>query len=182
MLELLKREGNRHYQFYDDYNIYEERCKKTEFKGYIFIFDEETEPIEDLSDKKGKEDEERVWEELLEEEYRTKDPVKKFQFDDYNKSLCLSNLYPEMELENSIIVAPGEGKSPKNIRFDDDWDILAFPHLNIPDGKYGLYHQRQTELQDQYYFVQRICNMNLKFARSPAYVYAAVAHTGLKQI
>ena len=71
MRELLKREGNHHYQFYDDYNIYEERCKKTEFKGYIFIFDEETEPIEDLSDEKGKEDEERVWEELLEEEYRT---------------------------------------------------------------------------------------------------------------
>ena len=78
----------------------------------MFIFDEETEPIEDLSDKKGIEVEERVWEELLEEEYRTKDPVKKFQFDDYNKSLCLSNLYPEMELENSIIVASGEGKSP----------------------------------------------------------------------
>ena len=31
MLELLKREGNVHYQFYDDYNIYTERCKRQDF-------------------------------------------------------------------------------------------------------------------------------------------------------
>ena len=113
MLELLKKEGNRHYQFYDDYNTYEQRCKKTDFKGYTFIFDEETEPIEDLSDKKENGEEEIEWEELLEEEYKTKDPVKKFHFDDHNKSLCMSNLYPEMDPTNSIIVAPGRGKVHK---------------------------------------------------------------------
>ena len=69
MLELLKRKGNPYYQFYDDYNTYEQGCKKTDFKGYTFIFDEETEPIEDLSDKKAKDEEEIVWEELLEKEY-----------------------------------------------------------------------------------------------------------------
>ena len=37
-------------------------------------------------------------------------------------------------------------------------------------------------MRDQFYFIQRICNQNTKFARSPAYVYAAVAHTELKQI
>ena len=31
MLELLKKSGNRYYQFYDDYNIYTERCKKQDF-------------------------------------------------------------------------------------------------------------------------------------------------------
>ena len=31
MLELLKQKGNIHYQFYDDYNIYTERCKKEDF-------------------------------------------------------------------------------------------------------------------------------------------------------
>ena len=65
---------------------------------------------------------------------------------------------------------------------DNDWDIKAFPHLNSPDGKYGLHFNRERRLPDQYYFVQRICNVNDKFARSPAYVYAAVAHTELKQI
>ena len=33
MLELLKRSRNPHYQFYDDYNTYTERCKQTDFKG-----------------------------------------------------------------------------------------------------------------------------------------------------
>ena len=182
MLELLKSKGNRHYQFYDDYNTYTERCKKTDFKGYTYIFDEEIEAIEDISDKMEMEPEELVPEEEIEKEYQTKDPVRKYQFDDYNKSLCMSNLYPEMGPENSVIVAPGEGKRPQNILYDDDWDILAFPHLNSPDGRYGLHHQREVKLQDQYYFIQRICNMNPKFARSPAYVYAAVAHTELKQI
>ena len=84
----------------------------------------------------------------------------------------MNNLYPEMNPENSLIVAPGEGKRPQNILLDDDWDILAFPHLNSPDGRFGLHHQRETKLHDQSYFIQRICNMNSKFARSPAYVYA----------
>ena len=84
--------------------------------------------------------------------------------------------------ENSVIVAPGEGKILKNVLYDDDWDIKAFPHINSPDGKYGLHFERETRLSDQYYFIQRICNQNRKFARSPAYVYAAVAHTELKQI
>ena len=59
--------------------------------------------------------EEVTIEELLENEYLKKDPVRKYQFEDYNKSLCLSNMYPEMGPENSIIVAPGEGKISQSI-------------------------------------------------------------------
>ena len=190
MLELLKRSGNRHYQFYDDYNIYTERCKKEDFKGYTIVFDEDVELIQDLCKKPKKKKENKVSdseeetciEEMLENDYLKNDPVRKFQFEDYNKSLCMSNMYPEMGPENSVIVAPGEGKIPKNVLYDDDWDIKAFPHLNSPDGKYGLHFDRTTRLSSQYYFIQRICNNNPKFARSPAYVYAAVAHTELKQI
>ena len=82
---------------------------------------------------------------------------------------------------NSVIVAPGEGKVPRNILHDDDWDIKAFPHLNSPDGKYGLHHERETKLTAQSYFINRICNKNWKFSESPAYVYAAIAHTELNQ-
>ena len=185
MLELLKKSGNRHYQFYDDYNVYVDRCKTEDFNGYTMVFDEEVELIQDIADKlklSENDKEEPCFEELLETEYLKKDPVRKYQFDDYNKSLCMSNMYPEVAPENSVIVAPGEGKVPKNVLYDDDWDIKAFPHLNSPDGKYGLHHSRETRLMDQYYFVQRICNKEQIFARSPAYVYAAVAHTELKQI
>ena len=99
MLELLKRERNPHYQFYDNYNTYTERCKKADFKGYTFIFDEEIEVIQDLSEMKIKDldnNEEVTNEEILENEYLEKDPVRKYQFGDYNKSLCMSNKYPEM--------------------------------------------------------------------------------------
>ena len=47
MLELLKQAGNIHYQFYDDYNIYTERCKKKDFIGYTIVFDEEVNIIQD---------------------------------------------------------------------------------------------------------------------------------------
>ena len=185
MLELLKKRKNPYYQFYDDYNTYTERCKKFDFKGFKVVFDEEVDTMEDITEKERTESgnkKEVVIDEILEEEYLKKDPVKKFQFNDYNKSLCMSNMYPEMGPENSIIVAPAEGKRPQNILNDTDWDIMAFPHLNSPDGKYGLHYHREAKLQDQYYFIQRICNQDPKFARSPAYVYAAVAHTELKQI
>ena len=76
----------------------------------------------------------------------------------------------------------GKEKYQKNILFDDEWDIKAFPHLNSPDGKYGLHHDREIKLNPQSYFIQRICNKNSKFAENPSFVYAAVAHTELNQI
>ena len=178
MLEILKKRGNPHYQFYDDYNTFKERCKKSESTCYSFIHDDEVPHIVDIAEETGV----TSIEEVLEREYQTKDPVKKYQLQDYNKSLCMSNMYPEIGSENSVILAPGEGKVPQNVLYDNDWDIKAFPHINSPDGKYGLHHPRGVKLSDQYYFIQRICNQNPKFARNSAYVYAAVAHTELKQI
>ena len=49
MLELLKQKKNIYYQFYDDYNIYTERCKAEDFRGYTIVFDEEAELIHDIS-------------------------------------------------------------------------------------------------------------------------------------
>ena len=81
MLDLLKRKGNIHYQFYDDYNIYTERCKKQDFKGYTIVFDEDVELIQDISKKPknskkvlNTEMEEENIEEILEKEYLEKDP------------------------------------------------------------------------------------------------------------
>ena len=54
MLELLKRKKNIYYQFYDDYNIYTERCKAEDFRGYTIVFDEEAELIHDISGENKK--------------------------------------------------------------------------------------------------------------------------------
>ena len=152
MLELLKRSGNIHYQFYDDYNVYTERCKNDDFRGYTIVFDEEAEIMQDISGKKkipkisNIEVEEVNIQEILEKEYLTKDPVRRYQFEDYNKSLCMSNMYPEVSPENSVIVAPGEGKVPKNVLYDIDWDIEHFPTLTVQTASSGYTIQEQQGL------------------------------------
>ena len=65
-------------------------------------------------------------------DYLTNDPVRKYQFG-YNKSLCMTKKYPEIEIEDEtkdIVIAPGEGKRPYDITQDQDWDLKAFPHLH----------------------------------------------------
>ena len=59
---------------------------------------------------------------------------------------------------DSISVAPGEGKVPKDIMGEEDWDIKAFPHLNNPDGSNGKDQARGVRITDQNFFIQRICN------------------------
>ena len=116
-------------------------------------------------------------------DYETNDVVKKYQFE-YNKSLCMSSKYPEVSANetDTINVAPGEGKVPKDILGEDDWDVKAFPHLHNPDGSCGKDQERKTRLSDQYYFIQRICNLEKRFARSPAYMYAAIGYLEKKQL
>ena len=115
-------------------------------------------------------------------EYETKDVVKKYQFE-YNKSLCMSDKYPEVSANEkyNISVAPGEGKIPKDIMNEEDWDIKAFPNLNNPDGSNGKDHERKTRLTDQKFFIHRICNNEKRFARSPAFMYAAIRYLERKK-
>ena len=90
MLKLLKRAGNIHYQFYDDYNIYQEQCKNEDLKGYNIIFEEETELMIDISERKKnnqqdtnlKQSEEISIQERIENEFLKKDPVRCYQFED----------------------------------------------------------------------------------------------------
>ena len=96
----------------------------------------------------------------------------------------MTDKYPEVSAneQKSISVAPGEGKVPKDILSEEDWDIKAFPHLNNPDGSNGKDQKREVRLTDQNYFIQRICNKQQRFARSPAYMYAAVGYLEKKQL
>ena len=106
-------------------------AKKDDLQGYNIIFDEETELMKDITERNkqtnvrpGKTPEglvdEVCIEEILENEHLQKDPVRRYQFEDYNKSLCMSNMYPEVDPVNSVILAPGEGKIPKNVLFDNE--------------------------------------------------------------
>ena len=207
MLEMLRKSGNPHYQRYDDFNTYQERCKHEDPEGYDVIFpndelEEEVEMmptlnVQSLKDETAQElltssksdneydtannDDEDLKDEL---EYITKDPIRKYQFT-YNKSLCMSHKYPEVNVEDptkDIELAPGEGKFPNDIMLEKDWDVKAYPHLHNPDGSNGKDQERKVRLTDQNYFIQRIFNRDQRFARSPAYIYSAVAYIEKKQL
>ena len=155
MLELLKISGNPYYQFYDSYENFKQRCQKNDPEGYNLLFLDDIE--EDLQEKIEKsnnfenddiimknhsskssqieilESNEETEEDLEEElDYVMNDPVRKYQFT-YNESLCLTQKYPELEVQDhtkDIEIAPGEGKRPRDLTQEYDWDIKAYPHLH----------------------------------------------------
>ena len=194
MLNKLKENGNKYYQFHEDYNAYKIRCREADPIGYDVVFAEEDNDSQGEIEIMGPNVHE-VQDEIVEEEdadntelkenidYENNDPVKKYQFQ-YNRSLCMTNKYPETSVScnETISVAPGEGKVPKDILSEEDWDLKAFPHLNNADGSNGKDCMRSTRLTDQNYFIQRICNKEERFARSPAYMYAAVGYLEKKQL
>ena len=63
---------------------------------------------------------------------------------------------------------------PTNLLEETDWDLKSFPGL-LPDGKNSLHSNREIKLSEQDYFVQRIMNKDTRFARNPAYIFAAIA-------
>ena len=104
------------------------------------------------------------------------DPVKKYQFPGYDNSSCCIDNFPEMT------ISPGEGQRPLNMRTDKDWDVMAFPHLNNPDGSNGKDHPRKVNLTAQRYFIQRILNKEMRFARNSSFKFAAVAYLEQQRI
>ena len=201
MVTALKESGNPYYQFNIDISNFKERCKDQDPEGYKIIYpdDDIEEELDNsinislsmLKDEIDSEssisntscisDNENYEEEI---EYISNDPVRKYQFK-YDDSLCLANKYPESEavdITKNIAVAPGEGKRPTDIMMEKDWDIRAFPHLHNLSGSNGKDEERNIYLTDQSYFIQRILNIDQRFARSSAYKYAAVAYLEKKQL
>ena len=119
-----------------------------------------------------------------EEEYEKKDSIKKWQFK-YNHSTCFFHNYPEINYKedntSNLSIAPGEGKLPTNLLEEKDWDLKTFPGLH-PDGENSLNSNRDKKLSEQDYFIQRILNKDTRFAKNPAYVFAASAYVEKKQI
>ena len=189
VLEKLKENKNPYFQFYDDYNVFEKRCLENDPKGYEFSFgkskldvlEESLESIKrndnsDLSDEFYSESNDSDDPETDDSEYALKnDVVRKYHFE-YDKSLCLTNKYPE------ISVAPGEGQKPQDLLRDKDWDIQAFPHLHNYDGSNGLHQERKVKLSNHQYFINRICNKDTRFSQTPAYLYSAVSFIEKNQI
>jgi hypothetical protein len=193
-LDYLKRVAkNKYYQFYDDLNMFMERCEETDPEGFRLIHpaaDELIENLESCQDKKNPEDELNEESgsdqeaEKEENEYRTKDVVRKYQFD-YDLSTCMVQKFPEAIPQTSnkeLSFAPGEGKIPTNILKEDDWDVKSFPNVH-PSGRNGLHQKRTVKgLTDQQYIEQRLKNIDTRFEQCTPYVFAMTAYIEEKQL
>ena len=51
MLDKLKRSKNPHYKFYDEYDVYETRCRTTDPSGYDIVFNDHTDDLQEIIDK-----------------------------------------------------------------------------------------------------------------------------------
>ena len=183
-LKLLKISGHPYYQFYTDLSSYKTRCEEQDKVGHELLFGEDDSEEEESNDNT---DGDKETSENREEPI--KDPIKKFQFD-HNQNTCLTNNYPEAAVNDNgkevncfeeINFAPAEGNYPTNILDEKDWDIKSWPTLH-PDGKFGIHHKRKTRLTEQQYFCQRILNEDLRFSKSPGYIFAAAAYIEKKQL
>ena len=171
---------NKRYQFFDDFKIYMQRCQEKDPEGMELLCSEEDEVSESLKicqnkyqpedevnteqdDKNDSENPESGTDDEKDDlEYRTKDPVRKHQFD-YDKTTCMAPEFREAipgSSDQELKFAPGEGKIPTNILSEEDWDINSFPNLH-PTGTNGLHQNRKIEgLSDQQYFEQRLKNQD----------------------
>ena len=126
--------GNKFYQDVHTYESYQAICKKLYNDGFNLVFGNESDEEntnQDLNINDFIEDE------ILKEEIKPQDPIKKYQFQ-YDDSVLMTGKYPEI----SISLAPGENQKPQNILMDPEWDIMAFPALHNGDGSNGKDQER----------------------------------------
>ena len=200
VLSELVNNGNPYYREFQEYQAFKERCIQEDEDGVRLVFpkEEEVEDILNLSDLSIEDDvppglidlsieDDNHQGEFDEEEYRAKDPVKKFQLEGHNRSSCLNNKFPEEVFEDdtvmdSIKIAPGENKIPINLLAHHDWDIQAFPYMHNYDGSNGLHQKRDVKLSLQEYCQQRILNHDPRFRENHMYLYACVGAIEKNQI
>merc|ERR1711894_32293 len=129
------------------------------------------------SDVEGEDDMEIALEQ--EEEDIQNDPVRRQHFD-YNEYSTLVNGHPDIFLDNegnqvaNLDFAPGEGKKPVNFLDQKDFDVKSWPML-LPDGKFGLSHERKVKLTKQNYFQQRLLNVDDRFAKTPNFLFTSMS-------
>lgn len=81
--------------------------------------------------------------------------------------------------DDTLVVAPGEGRSPLSIINDEKCEELAHPHL-FPTGNFGYNVERNIKLSPIKYFNQRLLNYSQKFASDSDYIF--YAHHVVQQI
>ena len=84
----------------------------------------------------------------------------------------MSSKIPVQLSDNTISIAPGEGKVPLPIFQDEHCEEMAFPYL-FPNGKFGYKVKRNVNISPVKYFNQRLLNYTQKFASDADYIFFA---------
>ena len=117
-LKLLKRYGHPYYQFITNLSSYQTRCKEQDQEGHHLLFGSDHSGDETSDEESSNENEDKD-----DIDQKEKDPIKNFQFD-HNRNTCLTNNYPEAEVDDNgrratfqeeLSFAPAEGNYPTNI-------------------------------------------------------------------
>ena len=77
-----------------------------------------------------------------------------------------------IDVNQVISVAPGEGMKPLNILTDQSFEEMAFPH-KYPLGKGGFSEERKEKLTIRKFFNQRLLDVDGRFAKDVDYLLAA---------
>jgi len=115
------------------------------------------------------------------------DNIRKSQLD-LGEEMCLTNETPEEAVVSNIskvpmnkkshydskaafVIAPGESKIPTNLMREEHWDRKAFP-CQLPSGRFGFHNERSEKASLQQMVKQRLWNVDTRFVRNTASVFA----------
>ena len=179
------------YPFYEDikFNLHKVDNIFDRLKDDIEEDIEEAELV-NVGDKILDEDAEEMHSEEAEIHYIEKDPIRKHQTETSVSSLLLpENIETKVKTKlrnridkNSLVLAPGEDQTPRNILKEKHPFVLHFPCL-FPDGKGGLHDtSRPKKLTTQEWVNQRLLNKNLAFSKNKPFVFSAVNYVEQQQL
>ena len=91
----------------------------------------------------------------------------------------VSEIASACEIEEGIVIAPGERKKPVSILNDKFCEELGHPRM-FPTGHYGYKVEREIPLTPSKYFNQKMLHYTQKFASDNDYIF--FAHTVLQKV
>ena len=108
------------------------------------------------------------------EEYEYEQECKAFEISSKLRGLPLDTCLQAEDIDNNQVlsIAPGEGAKPLNILTDHLFEEMSFPH-KYPTGRGGFSEERKEKLTVRKFFNQRLLDVDGRFAKDVEYLLAA---------
>ena len=114
----------------------------------------------------------------ISEEGGLDDPLAQFKSVS-DETTFISEIPTATDIEEAIVVAPGEEKQPVSLLGDEFCEELAHPHL-FPSGKFGYKAEREMPLSPSRCFNQRLLNYSRKFTSDSNHIF--FSHSVLQKL